>query len=80
VAHFLAEISVLYTERHVSAAQPLTLHVGRHEIADYLGLTIETVSRSIGKLKGRGIIAIVESGEIVILDFKRLRETGKVSR
>ena len=80
VAHFLAEISALYIERHVSVAQPLTLHLGRHEIADYLGLTIETVSRSIGKLKGRGIIAIVESGEVVILDFERLREAGKVSR
>ena len=80
VAHFLAEVSALYTARHVSAAQPLTLHVGRHEMADYLGLTIETVSRSIGKLKERGIIAIVESGEVVILDFGRLREAGKVSR
>lgn len=80
VAHFLAEISALYTERHVSAAQPLTLHIGRHEIADYLGLTIETVSRSIGKLKQRNIIAVVESGEVVILDFERLREAGKVSR
>ena len=79
VAHFLAEISVLYEERHVSAAQPLTLYMGRNEIADYLGLTIETVSRSIGKLKSRNIIALVESGEVVILDFNRLREAGKVT-
>ena len=79
VAHFLAEISALYAERHVSAAQPLTLHMGRNEIADYLGLTIETVSRSIGKLKSRNIIALVESGEVVILDFRRLREAGKVT-
>lgn len=79
VAHFLAEISALYAERHVSPAQPLTLHMGRNEIADYLGLTIETVSRSIGKLKSRNIIALVESGEVVILDFQRLREAGKVT-
>ncbi len=79
VAHFLAAISALYAERHVSAAQPLTLHMGRNEIADYLGLTIETVSRSIGKLKSRNIIALVESGEVVILDFNRLREAGKVT-
>ena len=63
----------------MSAAQPLTLHMGRNEIADYLGLTIETVSRSIGKLKSRNIIALVESGEVVILDFNRLREAGKVT-
>lgn len=80
VAHFLAEISALYAERHVSLARPLTLHMGRSEIADYLGLTIETVSRSIGKLKSRGIIATAESGEVVILDDQRLREAGKVSR
>ena len=79
VAHFLAEISALYAERHVCLAQPLTLHMGRHEIADYLGLTIETVSRSIGKLKSRNIIALVESGEVLILDFERLRQAGKVS-
>ncbi|WP_295138955.1 Crp/Fnr family transcriptional regulator [uncultured Reyranella sp.] len=79
VAHFLAEISALYAERHVSFAQPLTLHMGRNEIADYLGLTIETVSRSIGKLKSRNIIALVESGEVVILDFERLRDAGKVT-
>lgn len=79
VAHFLAEISALYAERHVSSAQPLALHMGRQEIADYLGLTIETVSRSIGKLKSRNIIALVETGEVVILDARRLREAGKLA-
>lgn len=79
VAHFLAEISALYAKRDVSPAQPLALHMGRSEIADYLGLTIETVSRSIGKLKSRNIIALVESGEVVILDHERLRQAGKVT-
>jgi CRP/FNR family transcriptional regulator len=79
VAHFLAEISALYTKRHVSSAQPLALHMGRNEIADYLGMTIETVSRSIGKLKSRNIIVLVESGEVVILDHERLRQAGKVT-
>lgn len=79
VAYFLAEISALYAKRHVSWAQPLALHMGRNEIADYLGLTIETVSRSIGKLKSRNIIALVEGGDIVILDFERLRQAAKVA-
>jgi CRP/FNR family transcriptional regulator len=79
VAHFLAEISALYTDRHVSMPKPLALHMGRQEIADYLGLTIETVSRAIGKLKSRNIIALVESGEVVILDHEQLRAAGKVS-
>jgi CRP/FNR family transcriptional regulator len=78
VAHFLAEISSLYSERQVST-QPLSLHMSRSEIADYLGLTIETVSRSIGKLKNRGVIGLIESDEVVILDHDRLRTIGKVS-
>lgn len=79
VAHFLAEISALYAKRHVCPSKPLALHMGRKEIADYLGLTIETVSRSIGKLKSRNIIALVESGEVVIFDHERLRQAGKVT-
>ncbi|CAN5712198.1 helix-turn-helix domain-containing protein [soil metagenome] len=78
VAHFLAEISALYAERLVST-QPLSLHMSRSEIADYLGLTIETVSRSIGKLKNRNIIALVEGGEVVILDHARLGAAGKIA-
>jgi CRP/FNR family transcriptional regulator len=78
VAHFLAEISSLYRERHLSS-QVLSLYMSRSEIADYLGLTIETVSRSIGKLKNRGVIGLVESDEVVILDHDRLRAIGKVS-
>jgi hypothetical protein len=45
VAHFISELSALYGERGV-ATRPLTLHIARAEIAGYLGLTIETVSRS----------------------------------
>lgn len=37
---------------------PLDLPMNRSEIADYLGLTIETVSRQFSKLKSGGIIAV----------------------
>jgi CRP/FNR family transcriptional regulator, anaerobic regulatory protein len=79
VAHFLAEIDALYRERHV-LVKPLSLHMCRGDIADYLGLTIETVSRSIGKLKKRGVIGLVGSDEVMILDYDRLRSIGKVQR
>lgn len=78
VAHFLAELDMLYRERYV-ATRPLSLLMSRTEIADYLGLTIETVSRAIGKLKNRGIISLVESDEVVVLNYTRLREIGKVN-
>ncbi len=79
VANFLSEIVALYRQRRVPT-RPLTLHITRSEIGDYLGLTIETVSRSFGKLKKRNVIALIESDSIIILDDKRLAEIGKVAR
>jgi CRP/FNR family transcriptional regulator len=77
VANFLAELSALYNERHMST-RPMTLHMTRTEIADYLGLRIETVSRSFGKLKKRNFIALAGGDAVVILDHERLAELGKL--
>jgi CRP-like cAMP-binding protein len=55
----------------------IRLTVTRQEIADYLGLTIETVSRSLTKLKRRGVLSIGKLDEIYIDDVCRLcRLTG----
>ena len=54
--------------------------MSRTEIADYLGLTIETVSRAIGKLKARDVIGLMASDEVVVLDNDRLRQIAKVGR
>ncbi|MCY3984513.1 MAG: Crp/Fnr family transcriptional regulator [Roseovarius sp.] len=48
------------------------LPLKRAEIADYLGLTIETVSRQITNLRKRGIISVNERRSIVVNDKKRL--------
>lgn len=77
VAHFLGEISALYRERQVST-QPLSLHMGRGAIADYLGMSIETVSRSITKLRNRKVIALAGSDDVVILDPDKLRSIAKI--
>ena len=76
VAHFLAELNALYRGADVSAA-PLSLQMSRTQIADYRGLRIETVSRAIGNLRKRDVIDLVESDEIVVLDYGKLREIGK---
>lgn len=47
---------------------PLT----REAMADYLGLTIETVSRQISKLKKEGIIVLEESRHILVPNFAAL--------
>ncbi|TBW37168.1 cyclic nucleotide-binding domain-containing protein [Siculibacillus lacustris] len=48
--------------------QVVELTMTRQEIADFLGLTIETVSRVISDLKRRGLIAIEKQDRIRITD------------
>ncbi len=45
----------------------VNLPMTRLDIADYLGMTIETVSRTITKLAGQGILAADRRHEIVVL-------------
>jgi CRP/FNR family transcriptional regulator len=52
------------------AEEVLPLPMGRLDIADYLGLTIETVSRTFTKLERDGIIRILTGG-ISLLDAAR---------
>ena len=52
---------------------PLT----REEMADYLGLTLETVSRQMSALKRDGVLELEEKRRIVVPDFSLLmEETG----
>jgi CRP/FNR family transcriptional regulator len=44
------------------AAEEVPLPMGRQDIADYLGLTIETVSRTLTKLERDGVIEILPGG------------------
>jgi CRP-like cAMP-binding protein len=48
------------------------LAMTRSEIADYLGLTIETVSRNLTQLKRRGLVSISKLDEITVHDVCRL--------
>ena len=51
---------------------PISLPMTRQDIADYLGLTIETVSREFSKLKISNIIKILNTKQIFINDFEKL--------
>ncbi len=48
---------------------PLT----RADIADFLGLTIETVSRQLTRLRNEKIISIENNRLIIVLDLRRLK-------
>lgn len=52
-------------ERMGQPTQPLRLSMTRSDIADYLGLTIETVSRCFTKLRKDGLIELPESQLVV---------------
>jgi CRP/FNR family transcriptional regulator len=77
VAHFLIELHELYRSRHVGPAS-LALHLTRQDIADYLGLTLETVSRSFSKLREDHVIALIGRDSVAILDREQLARIGKV--
>lgn len=51
---------------------PVEVPMTRAEIADYLGLTTETVSRVITRLKTSGVIRVLGQHRIAILDPRRL--------
>jgi len=57
VARFLLDLSRRWEQRGFSAVR-FRLPMGRREIGDHLGLTMETVSRVLSDFRERGIIAL----------------------
>lgn len=57
----------------------LDLEMGRADIADYLGLTIETVSRTFTKLKTDGVITLLDKNSIRINDLDWLQDVAEES-
>lgn len=58
----------------------LDLPMSRREIAESLGLTIETVSRQLTKLKDEGVIATAGRSGVVLRDPARLRSRAGFMR
>jgi CRP/FNR family nitrogen fixation transcriptional regulator len=50
---------VLEMDRRLSAAGVMALPMSRRDIADYLGLTLETVSRALSNLHERGLLDFI---------------------
>jgi CRP/FNR family nitrogen fixation transcriptional regulator len=69
VAAFLIEM-----DRRSTAAGVLALPMCRRDIADYLGLTLETVSRALSRLHDDGILGFLGNNQrqIVLLDREKL--------
>jgi CRP/FNR family nitrogen fixation transcriptional regulator len=52
----------------------IELAMPRHDIADYLGLTLETVSRMFAELKEQGVIALQSARRVDFVERARLEE------
>lgn len=50
----------------------IDLPMSRGDIGDYLGLTLETVSRTFARLKAEGLIAVPAPNEIIVLNGRAL--------
>lgn len=59
---------------HAGKGDQVKLELTRNDIADFLGLTIETVSRNLTKLRQQKVINLVDVHTLVILDRGRLEE------
>ena len=69
VAAFLLEM-----DKRLTAAGVMALPMSRRDIADYLGLTLETVSRALSRLHEVGVLGFVGNTQrqIVLLDRHQL--------
>jgi len=62
------------TKQPVHAGMEVQIPLTREAIAEFLGLTIETVSRQFTQLRRAGIIELVDRRAIIVRDLRRLRE------
>lgn len=71
VAAFLLDLRASSCAK--SATGVLKLPMTRGDIADFLGLTLETVSRAFSRLKSLGVIRLASAQEVEIRDAERLK-------
>lgn len=72
LASFLLVLSARAEKRGEKPTNPVHLLMNRTDIADYLGLAIETVSRSFTKLKTQGLIQLRDANTVEILSRRSL--------
>ena len=69
VATFLLEM-----DRRLAVTGMMALPMCRRDIGDYLGLTLETVSRALSQLSDQGILVFSSARQIVLRNRNRLAD------
>lgn len=78
IAALLLSISARNARRNLSSTR-FRLPMSRTDIANYLGLTIETVSRLFTRFARNGLVTS-NNKEIILEDINRLRQVANVNR
>lgn len=76
VSSFLLSLSKR-TKSKTGKGNVISLPMGRSDIGDYLGLTTETVSRTLTNLKKKGIVSIPTNGQLEINDIEELTDLAE---
>jgi CRP-like cAMP-binding protein len=71
VVSFLVEMA---GRSGAGAAEEVVLHMSRYDVADYLALSVETVSRTLTSLRQRGAITLANTHQVRISDREALAE------
>jgi CRP/FNR family nitrogen fixation transcriptional regulator len=74
VAGFLLEMA-----ERAQAHNEVDLPMSRQDIADYLGLTIETVSRTLSQLRAEGLIRMLTLHSLELADADRLGDLAEAA-
>jgi CRP/FNR family transcriptional regulator, nitrogen fixation regulation protein len=75
VGSFIVEMSNRLSKED---ADQVTLPVSRYDIADYLAVSVETVSRALTDLKHRGLIKLSGTRSVRIVNRGALEETDRI--
>ena len=67
IANFLLEM-----DRRLAVAGMMALPMCRRDIGDYLGLTLETVSRALSELQQQGVLGLSGARQIALRNRERL--------
>lgn len=80
VAHFVQTIALhIDPYEHIEDDKPIDIEIplSRADIADFLGLTIETVSRQFTRLRNQGVVEKLEGRRIRIPSLEALRAVAE---
>lgn len=77
VASFIWFVSYRHRKLH-RPDNPIHLPMRRSDIADFMGLTIETVSRAFTAMRDADVIRLHGAYDVEIVDMERLRSLGVV--